>query len=93
MLMQRAIRVHALLLMLAMAGFPVNAGAEAVKAGERMPVGPATCQETITELQNQLHAANQTIEILHHENRQLRETLNRIRREVNGGGIGPAAGR
>jgi len=77
--------------MLVLAGLTVlstNGWAKTTEAGEPAPEEPATCQEMIVELQNMLHAANQAIEALQNENRELRETLKRIRNEIDRGGGG-----
>ena len=49
-------------------------------------INPVSCEQEIVELQNILHAANQTIESLVSENRELQETIERIRREIDRGG-------
>jgi hypothetical protein len=63
-----------------------NAWGESGDVSELQAIQPGSCQQEIVELQNILHAANQTIESLVGENRELRETIERIRREVDRGG-------
>jgi len=60
-----------------------NAWGETGDVSEQQAIQPGSCVQEIVELQNILHAANQTIESLMSENRELRETIERIRREVN----------
>lgn len=62
---------------------PQNAWGETGDVSEQQAIQPGSCVQEIVELQNILHAANQTIESLMSENRELRETIERIRREVN----------
>jgi len=81
-------------------GLSMPAWEASADASDQMPVKPHSCREMIVELQNQLHAANQTAQSLmdqnmelrqdmgkiESENRKLRETINRIRNEAGGGG-------
>ena len=61
-----------------------HAWGETEDASNQMPMEPDSCVEMIEELQNMLHAAHQTNELLASENRELQETINRIRRDLNG---------
>ena len=69
-------------------GTPQNAWGETGDVSEQQSIQPGSCVQEIVELQNILHAANQTIESLLSENRELQEILERIRREVDRGGYG-----
>jgi len=51
--------------------FAVNAQAEVADAAEPERIDPASCWQQLVELQNMLHAANQQIELLRSENREL----------------------
>jgi len=69
-------------------GFSMNAWGETGNASNPHTIKPRSCQEEIVLLQNMLHASNQTIESLVSENRELKETIKKIRDELNRGGHG-----
>ncbi len=60
-----------------------NAWSESGDVSEQNAIQPGSCVQEIVELQNILHAANQTIDSLVSENRELQDIIERIRREVD----------
>jgi len=57
-------------------------------AGVLQSIKPRSCPEEIVVLENMLHAADQSIESLRDENKDLRDLIERIRNELNRGGYG-----
>jgi len=72
--------IFVFLILMNVGGFSMYAWGESIGAPKQkppMPMKPVSCQEMIVELQNQLHAANQNIELLRDENRSLHYTIAR----------------
>jgi len=72
--------IFVFLILMNVGGFSMYAWGESAGAPKQkppMPMKPISCQEMIVELQNQLHAANQTIELLRDENNDLRRSINK----------------
>jgi len=76
------------LLVMSPPGFSMAAVGKTENAGVLQSIKPRSCPEEIVALQNMLHAANQSIESLTDENKDLRDLIERIRNELNRGGYG-----
>ncbi len=76
------------LLVMSTPGFSVAAMGKTENSETLQSIKPPSCQDEIIVLQNMIHAANQSIESLIDENKDLRDLIERIRNELNRGGYG-----
>jgi len=101
----RVFSMFVFLSLISSGGYSLNAWGGTAGTSNQIPMKPVSCQEMLIELQNQLHAANQSYQLLHDENQrlnfrieeagntieELENTIRRIRNDVNrrGSGGGP----